>query len=99
MPHSNFKRKAMEFGAGVGKCPSGQTFEYTSERDMKMKLRMHRKFCSTLPVDFDKIRVSKKACTMREQQLNEAEKIRKVHNEPCGLGTLQVLLISIHLSI
>ena len=45
-----------------------------------MKCRMHCRFCSSPPVAFDKIRVSKKACTMREQQLNEAERIRKVHN-------------------
>ena len=38
MPHSNFKDKAYEFNSGIGKCPCGQTFEYTSERDMKMKL-------------------------------------------------------------
>ena len=48
MPHSNFKEKSQEFNTGVGKCPCGQTFEYTSERDMKMKLRMHRRFCSIL---------------------------------------------------
>ena len=40
MPHSNFKERSQEFNTGVGKCPCGQTFEYTSERDMKMKLRM-----------------------------------------------------------
>ena len=38
MPHSNFKERSQEFNTGVGKCPCGQTFEYTSERDMKMKL-------------------------------------------------------------
>ena len=87
MPDCSSKRKATEFGAGVGRCSCGQTFEYTSERDMKMKLRIHHRFCSNPPVAFDKIRVPKKACTLREQQLNEAERMRKVHNEPCGLGT------------
>ena len=38
MSHSNFKDKAYAFNTGVGKCPCGKTFEYTSERDMKMKL-------------------------------------------------------------
>ena len=88
MPHSSFKKKAMKFGVGVGRCSCGQTFEYTSERDMKMKLRIYRRFCSNPPVAFDKIRVPNKACTLREQQLNEAERMRKVHNEPYGLGTL-----------
>ena len=80
MPHSDFKRRATEFNTGVGKCSCGQTFECASETGIAMKCRMHRRFCSNPPVAFDKIRVSKKACTMREQQLNEAERIRKVHN-------------------
>ena len=71
MTHSNFKERSQEFNTGVGKCPCGQTFEYTSERDMKMKLRMHRRFCSNPP---------KKATTLREQQLNEYERMHKVHN-------------------
>ena len=78
MPHSNFKERSQAF-TGVGKCLCGKTFEFASERDMKMKLRMHCRFCSNPTVAFDKIRVSKKAC-MREQQLNEAERIRKVHD-------------------
>ena len=43
-----------------------------------MKRRIHRRFCSNPPVAFDKIVIPKKSCTLREQQLNEAE--RKVHN-------------------
>ena len=80
MPHSSFKDKAYVFNTGVGKCLCGQTLEYTSERDMEMKLRMHLKFCSNPPVAFDKIRVPKKATTLRKQQLAEAERMRKVHN-------------------
>ena len=80
MPHSSFKRKATEIGAGVGRFLCGQTFEYTSERDMKMKLRIRHRFCSNPPIAIDKIRVPKKACMLREQQLNEAERMRKVHN-------------------
>ena len=81
MPHSNFKERSHEFNSGVGKCPCSQTFYYASERDMKMKLRMHRKFCSKSPISFNEIRVPKKAMTLREQQLNEAERMRKVHVE------------------
>ena len=80
MPHSNFKDKAYEFKLEIGKCPCGHTFEYTSERDMAMKLRMHHRFCSNPPVAFDKIGIPKKATTLREQQLAEAERMRKVHN-------------------
>ena len=80
MPHSNFKERSHQFNSGIGKCPCGQIFEYTSERDTKMKLLMHRRFCSNPPVVFDKIGISKNAMALREQQLNEAERIRKVHN-------------------
>ena len=78
--HSNFKERSQEFNTGVGKCPCGQTFEYTTERDMKMKLRMHCRFCSNPPKGFYKIGIFKKATTLREQQLNEAERMHKVHN-------------------
>ena len=80
MPHSNFKERSHQFNLGIRKCPCGQTFEYTSERDMKMKLRMHRRFCSNPLVAFDKIGIPKKTMTLRAQQLNEVERIRKVHN-------------------
>ena len=80
IPHSNFKERSQEFNIGVGNCPCGQTFEYTSERDMKMKLRMCCRFCSNPPKSFDNIGILKKAMTLREQQLNEAERMHKVHN-------------------
>ena len=80
MPHSNFKLRVTEFNLKVGKCPCSQTFECASERDMNMKLQMHCKFCSKPPRGFNEIRVPKKAMTLREQQLNEYERMRKVHN-------------------
>ena len=80
MPHSNFKERSQEFNTGVEKCLCGQTFEYTSEIDMKMKLRMHCRSCSNPPKGFDKIGIPKKVTTLREQQLNEAERMHKVHN-------------------
>ena len=80
MPHSNFKERSQEFNTGVGKCSCGQTFEYTSERDMKIKLRIHCRFCSNPLVAFDKIGIPKKATTLREQQFNEAERMKKVDN-------------------
>ena len=52
MPHSNFKDKAYAFNTGAGKCSCGKTFEYSSERDMKVKLRMHLRFCCNPPVAF-----------------------------------------------
>ena len=80
MPHTNFKQRATEFNTGIGKCSCGQTFECASEGEIAIRRQMHRRFCANPPVTFNKIRVPKKACMMREQQLNEAERIRKVHN-------------------
>ena len=80
MPHSNFKQRATEFNLRVGKCSCGQTFECALERDMNMKLQMLRKFCSKPPRVFDETRVPKKATTLREQQLNEYERMGAVHN-------------------
>ena len=80
MPHSNFKWRATEFNTGVEKCFCGQTFECALEREIAVKCRMHDRFCSNPPVAFDKIRVSTKACMMKEQQLNKAERIRRVHS-------------------
>ena len=80
MPHSNFKERSHQFNLGIGKCPCGQTFECESERELAMKHRMHRRFCANPPVAFDNIGILKKACSLREQQLAEAERIGKVHN-------------------
>ena len=80
MPHSNFKRKVTDNGAGVGRCPCGQTFECASEQELAVKRRMHRRFCSNPPLAFNKIGIPKKACMMREHNSYEAERIRKVHN-------------------
>ena len=80
MPHSNFKEISHQFNSGIGKCPCGQTFEYTLERDTKMKLRMHHRFCSNPPKSFNMIGILKKATTLKEHNSYEAERIRKVHN-------------------
>ena len=80
MPHNNFKRKVIDNGAGVGKCPCGQTFECASGQEIAMKPRIHCRFCSSPPVAFNKIGIPKATCTMREQQLAEAERMKKVHN-------------------
>ena len=79
MPHNNFKERSHTFNTGVGKCSCGQTFDYVSERDRKMKFRLHSKFCSNPPKSFDKIRDLKKSTTLKEYYNNETEKIRKVH--------------------
>ena len=79
MPPSNFKERFHTFSLGIGKCSCGRTFDYASERDLNTKLRMHPKFWSKPLKGFNKIGVAKKAMTLREQQLSEAERMRKVH--------------------
>ena len=79
MPHSNFNERSHELNAGVGKCPCGQTFDFMTGRDREMKHQMHRKFCSNPPKSSKPVKMPKKATMLREQQLNEAEKIWKVH--------------------
>ena len=56
MPHSNFKERSYTLNTGVGKCSCGQTFDFMSEKDMNMKLRMHHKFCSKPPKSSKQIR-------------------------------------------
>ena len=67
MPHSNFRKKSRQSNSGVEKCPCGQTFYFTSERNLEMKLRIHRKFCSKI-VSFRQIITPRIAMTLREQQ-------------------------------
>ena len=63
-----------------------------------MKLRMHRKFCSKPPRGFNEIRVPKKATTLREEQLNEAERMGSVHQPgPLRAHEESARLISIQL--
>ena len=50
MSHSNFKQRSYENSTGVGKCSCGQTFDYSSPRDMDLKLRLHRRFCKNPPI-------------------------------------------------
>ena len=38
------------------------------------------RFCSNPPKGFNKIGIPKKAMTLREQQLTEAERMKRVHN-------------------
>ena len=80
MLHSNFKERSYTLNSGVGKCSCGQTFHFVSEKDMNMKLQMHCKFCSKHPKSFKQVRKPNKATTLRKQQLNEAERIQRVHD-------------------
>ena len=78
MSHSSFKARSHALNSGVGKCSCGQTFDFTSEKEMNMKLQIH-KVSSKPPKSSYQIRMPMKAMTLREKQHYEAEKIRRVH--------------------
>ena len=79
MPHSNFKCRPHPLSAGVERCSCGQTFDFTSEREWKIKLRVHHKACSNPSKDFEKVRASLKVMTLKEYYNNEVKSIRKAH--------------------
>ena len=79
MPHSNFKQRSYENSTGVGKCSCGQTFDYSSPRDMDLKLRLHHRFCKNPPKGTHKIGIPKKATTFMEHQLGVTMRRREVH--------------------
>ena len=79
MLHSKFKERAHLFNSRIPKCPCGQTFDYESERDWDMKFRSHCKVCPKLVVNvFKEVRVPEKATMLREQQHNEAERLKRI---------------------
>ena len=77
MPHSNFKERFFALYSGVGKCPCSQTFDFASEREQRMKIRMHCKVCPNPPEASVRIKGHKKAMTRREFQNDEVEVRRK----------------------
>ena len=79
MTHSNFKERSHENNTGVGCCTCGQTFDYSSHRDMKLKLRLHLRYCKNPPKGTHKIVVPKKATTFREHQINSTMRRRGVY--------------------
>ena len=78
MAHGNFKERNHEISTGVGRCTCRQTFDYSSPRDMKLKLRLRLRYCKNPPKGTHKIGVPKKATTFMEHQLNAYMKRREV---------------------
>ena len=84
MPHSSHKYKGYDLGFGLRNCSCGQTFGCASERELEMKIRIHRKFCSNPPKGEYIIGVSKdnpvvKSKTLKEHYKNETEEKRKLY--------------------
>ena len=68
MPHSNFKQRSYENNTGFGNCTCGQTFDFSSPRNMELKRKLHRRFCKSPPKGEQKIGVPMKATTFMEYQ-------------------------------
>ena len=79
MPHSNFKQRSPENSTGFAKCSCGQTFDYSSPRDMQVNRKLHRKFCKNSPKGDQKISLPKKATTFMDYQTGTSDRRRDVH--------------------
>ena len=79
MPQSNFKQGSYENSTGIGKCFCGQTFDYSSPRDMDLKLRIHCRFCKNPPNGTHKIGIPKKATTLMEHHIGVTMRRKEVH--------------------
>ena len=84
MPHSKFRIRTVPLKSGFMKCLCGYVYdEYETERDMKMKLRMHMKVCTNPPEDLDNcnnLRAPRKPLTMEEQRMHKNKQNRILYN-------------------
>ena len=80
MPHSNCKQRSYENNTGVGKCSCGQTFDYSSPRDMELKCKLHRRFCQNPPKGEQKLGIPMRATTFMEHQTGASKRRRELHN-------------------
>ena len=78
MPHSNFKAIPTYLDSVMGKCPCGQTFKCELEREWKMKIRLHKKFCDKL-LGESFTKKPRKSITAKELQHLKAEMSRELH--------------------
>ena len=74
MPHSNFKQRSYENDTGFAKCSCGQTLDYSSPRDMQLKRKLHRKFCTNSAKGDQKISLPKKSTTFMDYQTGTSDR-------------------------
>ena len=80
MPHSNFKQRSHKNSTGFAKCSCGQTFDYSSTRDMQLKCKLHHKFCKNPPKGDQKISLPKRPTTFMDYQTGTSNRQRDVYN-------------------
>ena len=68
MPHFKFKYIPIGLTSGKTRCSCGQTFDYESDRDFKMKVQMHKKLCDKWTSKGKVIRQPWKAAMLKEAQ-------------------------------
>ena len=81
MSHSNFKQRSHKLSTGFASCSCGQTFDYSSPRDMQLKHKLHRKFCSNPPSGDQKISIPKRSTTFIDYQTGTSARRREVYNQ------------------
>ena len=62
------------------KCPCGQSLSYQSERDMRMKIKMHHKFCPNPINEVEKKRNNQESIKYQKFIKCYVERNRKVHS-------------------
>ena len=80
MPHSKSRMRTVPLKSGFMKCPCGYVYKHETERDMKMKLRMHLKICPNPPESCEKCKAPRKPMTMEEQNRFRTEQNRTFYN-------------------
>ena len=78
MAHNRSMSKICDSGKGIIRCSCGQTFNYSSEREEKIKIRIHEKFCPIFMTDGTISEVSRstnvnKTTTTQEYYKNKSE--------------------------
>ena len=80
MPHSKNRNPNIPLGSGVNRCTCGQTFKSRTERDFKMKLRMHLKVCPDPPEGISNFEVPRKCTTYEDGLKHQTEQYRKLYS-------------------
>ena len=68
----------MSLESGARRCTCGQIFKFGSQRELDMRCRLHLRFCTIPPIGTIEGGVSRGEFTIKEQMVNQAERMFKV---------------------
>ena len=80
MPDSKFIVRVIPISSGLMKCTCGQMIKYETEREEKMKLRMHLKVCANPPEGWDDSWPSRKCRTLEASQKYQNDRHRQLYS-------------------